>query len=446
MTKTRVLIAGAAGRDFHNFNVFYRSRADYEVVGFTATQIPNIDGRVYPAELAGEAYPDGIPIVPESDLEQIVRDREVDEVVFAYSDVTHQHVMHIGSRALAAGASYRLLSPVATMLPSSKPVVAVCAVRTGSGKSQTTRHVAAILRESGKRVAVLRHPMPYGDLTRQAVQRFARYEDLDAADCTIEEREEYEPHIAEGNLVFAGIDYAAILEAAEAEADAILWDGGNNDTPFIRPNLHVVVVDPHRPGHELRYHPGETNLRMAHVCVVNKVDSAPPEGVLAVLDSIRVNNPDARVVRAASPFVVEGDADEIRGKRVLAIEDGPTLTHGEMTYGAAVLAAEAHGAAELVDPRQFAVGSIARTFEEYPHMGRLLPAMGYGSKQREELRETIARSDAELVLIGTPIDLRRIIDLGKPALRVTYRLEEIGEPTLASVLEERGLIGDKALV
>jgi predicted GTPase len=288
--------------------------------------------------------------------------------------------------------------------------------------------------------------MPYGDLTSQAVQRFARYEDLDAADCTIEEREEYEPHIAEGNLVFAGIDYAAILEAAEAEADAILWDGGNNDTPFIRPNLHVVVVDPHRPGHELRYHPGETNLRMAHVCVVNKVDSAPPEGVLAVLDSIRVNNPDARVVRAASPFVVEGDADEIRGKRVLAIEDGPTLTHGEMTYGAAVLAAEAHGAAELVDPRPFAVGSIARTFEEYPHMGRLLPAMGYGSKQREELRETIARSDAELVLIGTPIDLRRIIDLGKPALRVTYRLEEIGEPTLASVLEERGLIGDKALV
>jgi predicted GTPase len=446
MTKTRVLIAGAAGRDFHNFNVVYRGRSDYEVVGFTATQIPNIDGRVYPAELAGDGYPDGIPIVPEADLERTVRDREVDEVVFAYSDVTHQHVMHIGSRALAAGASYRLLAPQATMLPSSKPVVAVCAVRTGSGKSQTTRRVAAILRESGKRVAVLRHPMPYGDLTKQAVQRFARYEDLDAADCTIEEREEYEPHIAEGNLVFAGIDYAAILEAAEAEADAILWDGGNNDTPFIRPDLHVVVVDPHRAGHELRYHPGETNLRMAHVCVVNKVDSAPPEGVLAVFDAIRVNNPDARVMRAASPFVVEGDADEIRGKRVLAIEDGPTLTHGEMTYGAAVLAAEAHGAAELVDPREFAVGSIAKTFEDYPHMGRLLPAMGYGQKQREELRETIARSDADLVLIGTPIDLRRIIELDKPALRVTYRLEEIGEPTLASVLEERGLIGDKALV
>jgi predicted GTPase len=446
MTRTRVLIAGAAGRDFHNFNVVYRGRDDCEVVAFTATQIPNIDGRVYPAALAGERYPDGIPIVPEADLERTVREREVDEVVFAYSDVTHEHVMHLGSRALASGASYRLLSPEETMLPSSKPVVAVCAVRTGSGKSQTTRHIARILHESGKRVAVLRHPMPYGDLTRQAVQRFARYEDLDAADCTIEEREEYEPHLAEGNLVFAGIDYAAILEAAEAEADAILWDGGNNDTPFIRPDLHVVLVDPHRPGHELRYHPGETNLRMAHVCVVNKVDSAPPEGVLAVLESIRAHNPDAQVVRAASPFVVEGDADVIRGKRVLAIEDGPTLTHGEMTYGAAVLAAEAHGAAELVDPRPFAVGSIARTFDEYPHMGRLLPAMGYGRSQMEELRETIARSDADLVLIGTPIDLRRVIELDKPALRVTYRLEEIGEPTLASVLAEHGLIGNAALV
>ena len=446
MTKTRVLIAGAAGRDFHNFNVVYRGRDDVVVVGFTATQIPNIDGRVYPAELAGPGYPDGIPIVPEADLERVVRDREVDEVVFAYSDVTHEHVMHIGSRALAAGAGYSLLSPIQTMISSTKPVVAVCAVRTGSGKSQTTRYVAGLLRESGKRVAVLRHPMPYGDLTKQAVQRFARYEDLDANDCTIEEREEYEPHLAEGNLVFAGIDYAAILEAAEAEADAILWDGGNNDTPFIRPDLHVVVVDPHRAGHELRYHPGETNLRMAHVCVVNKVDSAPPEGVEAVLESIRVHNPDARVVRAASPFLVEGDADAIRGKRVLAIEDGPTLTHGEMTYGAAVLAAKANGAASLVDPRPFAVGSIARTFEEYPHVGALLPAMGYGRSQMEELRETIARSDAELVLIGTPIDLRRIIELDKPALRVTYRLEEIGEPTLASVLADRGLIGDEALV
>jgi predicted GTPase len=446
MTRTRVLIAGAAGRDFHNFNVVYRGRDDVEVVAFTATQIPNIDGRVYPPELAGEGYPEGIPIVPEADLERVVREREVDDVVFAYSDVTHEHVMHLGSRALAAGASYRMLSPADTMLSSSRPTVAVCAVRTGSGKSQTTRHVAKVLHDSGKRVAVLRHPMPYGDLTKQVVQRFARYEDLDAADCTIEEREEYEPHLAEGNLVFAGVDYAAILEAAEAEADAIIWDGGNNDTPFIRPDVHIVVVDPHRAGHELRYHPGETNLRMAHVCVVNKLDSAPPEGVEAVLESIRTHNPEARIVRAASPFVVEGDADEIRGKRVLAIEDGPTLTHGEMTYGAAVLAAKANGAAALVDPRPFAVGSIAQTFEEYPHVGALLPAMGYGRRQMEELRETIARSDAELVLIGTPIDLRRIIELDKPALRVTYRLEELGEPTLASVLAERGVLGDAALV
>ncbi|MDQ3823445.1 MAG: cyclic 2,3-diphosphoglycerate synthase [Actinomycetota bacterium] len=440
MERTRIVIAGAAGRDFHNFNVVYRGREDVEVVAFTATQIPNIDGRVYPAELAGERYPDGIPICPESDLEALIEKHRIDEVVFAYSDVTHEHVMHIGSRVLAAGAGYRLLSPRDTMLASSRPTVAVCAVRTGSGKSQTTRHVAAVLREAGKRVAVLRHPMPYGDLAAQGVQRFERYEDLDAADCTIEEREEYEPHLAEGNLVFAGIDYAAILDRAEEEADVILWDGGNNDTPFVRPDLHVVVVDPHRAGHELRYHPGETNLRMADVCVVNKVDSAPPEGVDAVLDSIREHNPSARVVLAASPFVVDGDVDDLAGKRVLAIEDGPTLTHGEMTYGAAVLAAKANGAAELVDPRPFAVGSIAKTFEEYPHVGELLPAMGYGRKQREELRETIARSEADLVLIGTPIDLRRVIDLDKPALRVTYRLQEIGEPTLADVLADSGLI------
>ena len=441
-----MLIAGAAGRDFHNFNLVYRGRPDYEVVGFTATQIPNIEGRVYPAELAGDLYPDGIPISPEDELEALIREHDVDEVVFAYSDVTHEHVMHIGSRALAAGASYRLISPRETMLTSSKPVVAVCAVRTGSGKSQTTRHIAGLLRQSGKRVAVLRHPMPYGDLAAQAVQRFERYEDLDAADATIEEREEYEPHLAEGNLVFAGIDYAAILDRAEQEADVVLWDGGNNDTPFIKPDLHVVVVDPHRPGHELRYHPGETNLRMADVCVVNKVDSAPQEGVDAVLDSIREHNPGARIVLAASPFVVEGDASEIAGKRVLAIEDGPTLTHGEMTYGAAVLAAKANGAAELIDPREAAVGSIAETFEQYPHVGTLLPAMGYGRKQMDDLRSTIEASGAELVLIGTPIDLRRLIDFDVPALRVTYRLQEVGEPTLAHVLADRGLIGDKALV
>ena len=436
----KVLIAGAAGRDFHNFNVALRGRDDVRVVAFTATQIPDIDGRVYPAKLAGAGYPDGIPIRAEEELADLIRSEEVDDVVFAYSDVTHEHVMHIGSIAMAAGADFRLMGPRSTELRSSKPVVAICAVRTGSGKSQTTRHVAAVLRSAGKRVAVLRHPMPYGDLTKQAVQRFERYEDLDAADATIEEREEYEPHIAEGNIVFAGIDYAAILERAEQEADVVVWDGGNNDTPFIHPDMHLVVVDPHRPGHELRYHPGETNLRMADACVVNKIDTAPDEGVEAVLQSIRFANPDAAIVRAASPFEVEQDTHQIAGKRVLAIEDGPTLTHGEMTYGAAVLAAKEGGASELVDPRPFAVGSIKETFAKYPHMTQLLPAMGYGRKQMEELRETIARSDADLVLIGTPIDLRRVIELDKPALRVTYRLQEIGEPTIAQLLAERGII------
>jgi predicted GTPase len=436
----KVLIAGAAGRDFHNFNVAFRGRPDVRVVAFTATQIPDIDGRVYPAELAGEGYPDGIPIRAEDELADIVRQEEIDDVVFAYSDVTHEHVMHIGSLAMAAGADFRLMGPRSTELRASKPVVAICAVRTGSGKSQTTRHVASVLRGAGKRVAVLRHPMPYGDLTKQAVQRFERYEDLDAADATIEEREEYEPHLAEGNLVFAGIDYGAILERAEQEADVVVWDGGNNDIPFIHPDLHLVVVDPHRPGHELRYHPGETNLRMADACVVNKIDTAPEEGVEAVLESIRSVNPGAAIVRAASPFEVEQDTHQIAGKRVLAIEDGPTLTHGEMSYGAAVLAAKEGGAAELVDPRPFAVGSIKETFVKYPHMTQLLPAMGYGRKQMEELRETIERSDADLVLIGTPIDLRRVIELDKPALRVTYRLQEIGEPTIDQLLAERGII------
>jgi predicted GTPase len=445
MARIRVLIAGAAGRDFHNFNLVYRDSPAHEVVAFTATQIPNIDGRRYPAELAGSLYPEGIPILPESALEQLVREHEIDQVVFAYSDVTHEHVMHIGSRALAAGASFELIAPRETMLASSKPTVAICAVRTGSGKSQTTRRVAELLREAGKRVAVLRHPMPYGDLAKQAVQRFARYEDLEAADATIEEREEYEPHLAAGNLVFAGVDYERILRAAEQEADVILWDGGNNDTPFIKPDLHIVVVDPHRPGHELRYHPGETNLRMADVCVVNKMDSATQQGIDAVLRSIHENNEDARIVLAESPFHVEGDEEAIRGKRVLAVEDGPTLTHGEMTYGAAVLAAKQYGAAELVDPRQWAVGSIAETFEQYPNVGTLLPAMGYGRAQMEDLRKTIERSDADLVLIGTPIDLRKLIDLDKPAMRVTYKLQEIGEPTLKDVLAEKGLL-ETALV
>src|SRR5215216_1428106 len=381
MARTRVLIAGAAGRDFHNFNLVYRGRPEDEVVAFTATQIPNIDGRRYPAELAGSLYPDGIPILPEKALEELIREHEIDSVVFAYSDVTHEHVMHIGSRALAAGASYHLISPHDTMIRAKKPAVAICAVRTGSGKSQTTRHVASLFRDAGKRVAVLRHPMPYGDLTKQIVQRFERYEDLEDADCTIEEREEYEPHLAEGNLVFAGIDYAAILARAEEEADVVLWDGGNNDTPFITPDLHIVVCDPHRPGHELRYHPGETNLRMADVCVVNKVDSAPEEGVEAVLSSIREHNPDAEIVLAASPIEIEENGVRVEGKRVLCIEDGPTLTHGEMEYGAAVIAARAHGAAEIVDPRPFAVGTIAETFAAYPKTGPLLPAMGYGRRQ-----------------------------------------------------------------
>jgi predicted GTPase len=436
----RVVIAGAAGRDFHNFNVAFRGRDDVRVVAFTATQIPDIDGRVYPPELAGPGYEDGIPIVAEDEIEDVIARENADEVVFAYSDVSHEHVMHIGSRVLATGADFRLMGPRATELRATKPVVAICAVRTGSGKSQTTRHVAGVLRGAGMRVAVLRHPMPYGDLVRQAVQRFEKYEDLDAADCTIEEREEYEPHIAEGNLVFAGVDYGAILDRAQQEADVILWDGGNNDTPFIHPDVHVVVVDPHRAGHERRYHPGETNLRMADVCVVNKLDSAPPEGVEAVLASIAELNPGAEVVRANSPISVEGDPDEIRGKRVLAVEDGPTLTHGEMAYGAAVLAARAFGAAELVDPRPFAVGSIKETFAKYPHMTELLPAMGYGDKQTAELAETINGSDADVVLIGTPIDLRRIVEISKLAMRVTYRLEEIGEPTLEGILRKRGII------
>jgi predicted GTPase len=444
--RRRVLIAGAAGRDFHDFNVVFRAFGEIEVVAFTATQIPNIAGRRYPAELAGPLYPDGIAIHPEDELEHLVREERIDEVVFSYSDVTHEHVMHVASRALSAGAGFRLLSPSETQLVSSKPVVAVCAARTGSGKSQTSRHVAGLLRSTGRRVAVLRHPMPYGDLTKQAVQRFERYEDLEEADCTIEEREEYEPHLDAGNVVFAGIDYAAIVELAETEADVIVWEGGNNDTPFITPTLHIVVVDPHRVGHERRYHPGETNVRLADVCVVNKVDSAPPDSVDAVVASVREVNPSVEIVLAASPFEVEENGATIAGRRVLAVEDGPTLTHGDMAYGVAVLAAREHGAASLVDPRPFAVGSIADTLRAYPHLVELLPAMGYGRRQIEELRETIARSDAELVLIGTPVDLRRMIELDKPALRVTYKLHEVGEPTLADILAQHGLIGETALV
>ncbi len=432
--KQRVLILGAAGRDFHNFNVFFRENDQYEVVAFTATQIPNIEGRRYPLELAGPHYPEGIPILPENDLEELIRAHEIDLAVFAYSDVSHEHVMHLGARAMAAGASYLILGPRHTMLTSARPVVAVCAARTGSGKSQTSRRVASLLTEHGRRVAVVRHPMPYGDLTRQAVQRFATYEDLDRYETTIEEREEYEPHLDEGRVVYAGVDYEAILRRAEEEADVIVWDGGNNDFSFYRPDLLFVVMDPHRADHALHYHPGEVNVRMADVVVINKVDTACFEDVLATRRTAAELNPEASVIEAASPIFVE-DGEKLRGKRVLVVEDGPTLTHGEMAFGAGWIAARRYGAAEIVDPRPFAVGSIRETFEKYPTTGAVLPAMGYGRTQMEELAATIARSDADLVLAATPIDLRRVVSFDKPALRARYELQEIGEPTLRTFID-----------
>jgi predicted GTPase len=436
MPKTRVLIMGAAGRDFHNFNMVFRDNEAYEVVAFTANQIPDIAGRLYPPELAGKLYPKGIPIFPEKDLDDLIRHYEVDEVVFAYSDISHEYVMHKASQVLATGADYRLIGPKASMLTSSKPVVAIGAVRTGSGKSQTTRAVSLALRKLGYRIAVVRHPMPYGDLVQEAIQRFASYEDLDRADVTIEEREEYEPHIANGVVVFAGVDYARILREAEKEADIVLWDGGNNDFPFFKPDLFFVVVDPLRPGHEQGYHPGETNLRMADVVVINKIDSATPQGLQQVRESIRQLNPNAQVIDAASPTYVE-DGSAIRGKKVLVIEDGPTLTHGEMSYGAGVVAAQRFGASALVDPRPYAVRSIAATFEKYPATGTLLPAMGYGDKQRTDLEETIRNTPCDLVIIATPIDLSRVIKLDKPSRRVRYELQELGNPTVADVLEQK---------
>jgi predicted GTPase len=432
-TPTRVVILGAAGRDFHNFNTVFRDDPGSVVVAFTAAQIPNIEGRRYPRELAGSRYPDGIPIHPESDLAPLIRELAADQVVFAYSDVSHEEVMHKASLVLAAGADFRLIGPKASMLRAKVPVVSVCAVRTGSGKSQTTRRVIRILRDKGRRVVAIRHPMPYGDLVRQRVQRFATMEDLDLHHCTIEEREEYEPHIASGGVIYAGVDYGAILAEAEKEADVIVWDGGNNDLPFYVADLEIVVADPHRPGHETSFHPGETNLRRAHAVVINKIDTASPEGVTHVRRSIRELNPGATVVDAASPIFVD-DPGAIRGKRVLAIEDGPTLTHGNMTYGAGVVAAMKHGAAAIVDPRPYTVGTIARTFETYPGIGTLLPAMGYGEEQMRDLEATIARTPADLVLIATPIDLRRVIRIDKPALRVSYELQEIGTPDLADVL------------
>jgi predicted GTPase len=427
---------GAAGRDFHNFNVYFRDNPDYDVVAFTATQIPNIEGRVYPAKLAGPNYPEGIPIHPESELNKLIYDLKVDQVVFAYSDISHEYVMHKASQVIAAGADFRLLGAANTMLKSSKPVVAVCAVRTGSGKSQTTRRVCDILREMGHQVVAIRHPMPYGDLVKQSCQRFATYEDLDLHDCTIEEREEYEPHLNRGIVVYAGVDYEQILREAEKEADVIVWDGGNNDLPFFKPDLHLVVADPHRPGHELRYHPGEANLRAADVVVINKVDTAAADDINSVRDHIAEVNPKAIVVEAASPVFVE-EPEAIRGKKVLVVEDGPTLTHGEMAYGAGVVAARRFGAAEIIDPRPYAVGSILAIYEQYPTTGKVLPAMGYGRKQMEELSETIAKTPCDLVIVATPIDLRRVVEITKPNQRVLYELQEIGKPNLPDVLSQR---------
>ncbi len=433
----RVLILGAAGRDFHNFNVRYRENPEYEVVAFTATQIPNIDDRRYPASLAGSLYPDGIPIEPESELSNLIHEKQIDLAVFSYSDVSHEHVMHVGSRAMAAGADYLLLGPHHTMLDSSVPVVAVCAVRTGSGKSQTSRRVARILRDRGKRVVVVRHPMPYGDLAKQAVQRFQSYDDLDKHEVTIEEREEYEPHIRAGSVVYAGVDYERILRQAEQEADVIIWDGGNNDTSFYKADLYITVIDPHRPDHASRYYPGETNVRIADVILVNKVGTAGLEGVEKTRSIAWDLNPTATFIEAASPIFVE-DSAQVHGKRVLVIEDGPTLTHGEMGYGAGWVAARRHGAQEIVDPRPYAVGSIKETYEKYPTTGPVLPAMGYGAEQTRDLAETIEKTPADLVLIASPIDLRRLIDIKKPAVRVRYELQEIGEPTLADVLNKLG--------
>jgi len=436
MKKQKILIMGAAGRDFHNFNTYFRDNKGYEVLAFTATQIPDIEGRTYPAELAGDLYPTGIPIYPEDDLLALIEENEIDQVVFAYSDVPHEYVMHKASEVLAVGADFRLMGLKNTQIKSEKPVVSVCAVRTGSGKSQTTRRVSLILREMGYKVAAIRHPMPYGDLAKQAVQRFAELSDLDKHECTIEEREEYEPHIENGVIVYAGVDYEKILRQAEEEVDIVLWDGGNNDLPFYKADLNIVVADPHRPGHELTYHPGEANVRMADVFVINKVDTADREDIMTVSESLRNLNPEALIIEGASPLFVD-DPGAIRGKRVLVVEDGPTLTHGEMAYGAGWIAARRFGAAEIVDPRPFAVGSITEVYNKYPTTGNVLPAMGYGEAQIKELEQTIQNADVDLVVIGTPIDLSRILKIDKPFQRVQYELQEIGKPTLDDILREQ---------
>jgi len=427
---------GAAGRDFHNFNVFFRNNQDYEVVAFTATQIPNIEGRKYPKELSGSLYPEGIPIYAETELVDLIKKNNIDQVVFAYSDVPHVYVMHKASLVLAAGADFRLMGIHTTQIKSNKPVISICAVRTGSGKSQTTRRVSKVLIDLGYKVAAIRHPMPYGDLVKQRVQRFASYDDLDKHKCTIEEREEYEPHLDNGIIVFAGVDYAEILGQAEKEVDIVLWDGGNNDLPFFIPDLAIVVADPHRPGHETLYHPGETNVNLADVFVINKVDTANPENVIKVRESLRNLNSDAVVIEAASPLFVD-KPEEIQGKRVLVIEDGPTLTHGEMKYGAGWVAARRFGASVIVDPRPYAVGTIAKTYEKYPQTGPILPAMGYGDAMISDLEKTINNADVEMVISATPIDLSRIIKVNKPMQRVRYELQEIGQPTLRELLEKK---------
>jgi len=433
--KKKIIIMGAAGRDFHNFNTLYRDNNDIEVVAFTATQIPDIDGRAYPKVLAGKNYPKGIPIVPEDKLLDLIKKHNIEEVVFSYSDVPYQYIMEKAAYVMAAGARFAVEGGAPTMIKSTKPVVAVCAIRTGCGKSQTTRRVAEVLQSLGKKVVAIRHPMPYGDLSKQIWQRFAKLSDLDKHKCTIEEREEYEPHIMNGVVVYAGVDYEKILREAEKEADVILWDGGNNDMSFYKADLQITVVDPHRPGHELSYYPGQVNLLLADVVVINKIESADPEGVAEVRANIADYNPNAIVVDAASPLQVD-DPSKIKGKKVLVVEDGPTLTHGEMPYGAGVVAAEKYGAAELVDPRPFTVKSITATYEKYPGIGVLLPAMGYGNQQVKDLETTINRTKCDSVVIATPIDLGRIIKIKKPSVRVEYSLQEIGTPDLSQVLTE----------
>lgn len=424
---------GAAGRDFHNFNVYFRSKPEYDVVAFTATQIPGIEGRTYPTTLSGNLYPDGIPILSEADLPKIIKERNIDLAVLAYSDISHEDVMHKASLVLACGADFRLMGPKTTMLKSKLPVVAVCAVRTGAGKSPVSRSVSRSLKKLMGRVVVIRHPMPYGDLSEQVCERFASYDDLNRYECTIEEREEYEPHIDIGNVVYAGVDYEKILREAEKEADVILWDGGNNDLSFYKPDLQIVIVDPLRAGHELRYYPGETNLRMADVVVISKVDSATPDELETVRNNIKSVRPEAKIIEAELEIKVE-DENLIRGKRVVAVEDGPTVTHGGMKEGAGAVAARRFGAKELIDPKPYAVGSIKTTYEKYPHLGKVLPAMGYGEKQIQELKETVQRIDYDTLLIGTPIDLRRVMDIKKPAVRVRYEVREITTPTLDELL------------